>query len=690
MNTQSTSPQATKSDDYRLDLDGLRGIAVLVVIANHLNERLMPNGYLGVDIFFVISGYVISLSLSKYNSGNLGEFLGVFYSRRIKRLFPALAVFIISTGIAISFFSAFPRPALNTGIAALLGASNIYLYSQSADYFGESTIINPFTHTWSLGVEEQFYLIFPFIYWFFRPINGSKKPQKKLQHLLLLLCVASGVLYLSLMHSDQQMAAYYLMPARFWEIGIGAIAFTIRTEHQPWIQNKHILCLIGYIFLALILLTGNQWQIFNTVSIAMATFIIITLASANDLPYKMLASKPLVGLGKISYSLYLWHWGVICLFRWTLGLSGWFTALALSLTLACSLLSYYLIEIPFRYLHLSTSSANIIRSWFVALLALVSMMLSFKNFFHQHFYLGSRKIDYLSSRPGWGKNMNLLGTDISGKWCHSGKLMNESEAAKRIKKCSYPSFPKNDQTTLAFVGDSHALALLNAERQALSSSFRVIHFSHSGCPFPKPIYGLKPSACEKYLENTEKLLLSQLKPGDFIIISQYTLSHFGDRKLRDVRNNIRNKNFIFSDSGKEKLSIYIAGLTKFARIAHAKGINIALLGATTRNLDLPTMELARKEWFRPFPKDLSAGIRQETHNAERLNKAIISFMPKDPRNIIFFDQIKEIPECCNSPSSYQKFYRDTDHASGFGASVIMSKLLKRISEFQSMANNTSN
>ena len=80
MNTQSTSPQATKSDDYRLDLDGLRGIAVLVVIANHLNERLMPNGYLGVDIFFVISGYVISLSLSKYNSGNLGEFLGVFYS----------------------------------------------------------------------------------------------------------------------------------------------------------------------------------------------------------------------------------------------------------------------------------------------------------------------------------------------------------------------------------------------------------------------------------------------------------------------------------------------------------------------------------------------------------------------------------------------------------------------------------
>jgi len=102
--------------------------------------------------------------------------------------------------------------------------------------------------------------------------------------------------------------------------------------------------------------------------------------------------------------------------------------------------------------------------------------------------------------------MNLLGTNISGKLCHSGKPMNEDEAGRRIKKCSHPSFPKNNQTTLAFVGDSHALALLNAERQALNSSFRVIHFSYSGCPFPKPIYGLKPRECEKFLEHTEKLL----------------------------------------------------------------------------------------------------------------------------------------------------------------------------------------
>lgn len=686
MNIQSTSPQATKSDDYRLDLDGLRGIAVLAVIANHLNERLIPNGYLGVDIFFVISGYVISLSLSKYKSTNLGEFLATFYSKRIKRLFPALAVFVISTGIAISFFSIFPRPALNTGIAALLGASNIYLYSQSADYFGESTLINPYTHTWSLGVEEQFYFIFPFIFWFLRPQNEGKKRQNRLLLLLLLLCTASGVLYLSLVRSDQEMAAYYLAPARFWEIGIGAIAFIIRAERQTWIRNQNRLCFIGYILMAGILLTGNQWQVFNTLSVAIATFIVITFASTNDFPYTLLASRHLVSLGKISYSLYLWHWGIICLFRWTLGLSGWFTALALSVTLACSLFSYYLIEIPFRYSHPSTSSANIIRYWLIVLAALTSLMLGFKNFLHQYLYLGSRKIDFLSSRPGWGNNMNLLGTNISGKLCHFGKLMNENEADKRIKKCSHPSFPKSNQTTLAFVGDSHALALLNAERQALNSSFRVIHFSHSGCPFPKPIYGLKPRECEKFLEHTEKLLLSQLKAGDFIVVSQYSLSHFGDKKLRDVRSNIRNSDFNFSGSGDKKLSTYMKGLTRYSRFAQSRGVNILLVGATTRNLDLPTIELAHQEWFRPFPKDLSAGIRQETHNAARLNKAITSFMPKDSQNIIFFDPIKEMSECCNSPSGYQKFYRDTDHLSDYGASVLMSKLLKRISAFQSIAN----
>ena len=163
--TETASREARKAlnsslKKYRPEIDGLRAFAVVAVIINHFNKDLLPSGYLGVDIFFVISGYVITSSLAGRESKNFLEFLTGFYERRIKRLVPALVVFVLITGVLISFFNPDPGGALGLGWKSLLGVSNISLYRSSTDYFAQSTELNPYTHTWSLGVEEQFYLRF--------------------------------------------------------------------------------------------------------------------------------------------------------------------------------------------------------------------------------------------------------------------------------------------------------------------------------------------------------------------------------------------------------------------------------------------------------------------------------------------------------------------------------------------------
>jgi peptidoglycan/LPS O-acetylase OafA/YrhL len=148
---------------YRPDIDGLRAVAVFAVIANHFNHQILPSGYLGVDIFFVISGYVITSSLLQRPGQSFAENLGNFYARRVKRIIPAMLMFIATMAVLICLFNPSPHESLQTGLAAIFGVSNLYLRERATDYFAPSTQLNVFTHTWSLGVEEQFYLVFPLI-----------------------------------------------------------------------------------------------------------------------------------------------------------------------------------------------------------------------------------------------------------------------------------------------------------------------------------------------------------------------------------------------------------------------------------------------------------------------------------------------------------------------------------------------
>ena len=160
MATNSDKNNSFSKKEYRPEIDGIRAFAVLTVIINHFNKEILPGGYLGVDIFFVISGFVITSSLYQRRSKNFKDFISGFYTRRIKRLIPALSIFVLITSVGICLFDPAPNISLRTGITSLFGLSNIDLNSMITAIDD----LNVFIHL--VRVEEQFYILFPFLIWF--------------------------------------------------------------------------------------------------------------------------------------------------------------------------------------------------------------------------------------------------------------------------------------------------------------------------------------------------------------------------------------------------------------------------------------------------------------------------------------------------------------------------------------------
>ena len=338
---------STKSR-YRPEIDGLRAFAVFAVIINHFNKEILPNGYLGVDIFFVISGFVITSSLYQRPSKNFKDFISAFYERRIKRLVPALSVFVLIMSIAICLFNPNPELSLQTGITSLFGLSNLYLLKQSTDYFAQSTELNVFTHTWSLGVEEQFYILFPFLIWFSGFGRKTKNSARNLFLIVGALTSASLITFLYLYQTNQP-AAYFLMPTRFWEMAAGCllfIEFQKRKSIEQFLEKFPPLLVMALI--VGIMYLPMSWATASTVAVVTLSAILIASLKKQTTAYAIFTHPKVVYIGLISYSLYLWHWGVLSISRWTIGIHWWSIPFQIALIFGLAITSYQNIETPLR------------------------------------------------------------------------------------------------------------------------------------------------------------------------------------------------------------------------------------------------------------------------------------------------------------------------------------------------------
>jgi peptidoglycan/LPS O-acetylase OafA/YrhL len=295
---------------YRPDIDGLRSIAVLSVIGFHLSPSAVPGGFVGVDVFFVISGYLISAIV--FSEISNGEFSVIaFYERRIRRIFPALFGMLIGVSAVISFFL-LPREFIDYAksvIAATASLSNFYFWRHSS-YF-DSPMSKPLLHTWSLAVEEQFYILFPI----FLVTTRRFFPRRLKVGVVVLFFASLATSQLALFYNAT--TAFYMPYTRAWELLLGTIISLGPFPNLRMQLTRNIVSLLGIALIGYSIFGFSPQTPFPALG-ALGPCIgsaLITGAgeSGSSLVGKMLSCRPLVFVGLISYSLYLWHWPIIVL-----------------------------------------------------------------------------------------------------------------------------------------------------------------------------------------------------------------------------------------------------------------------------------------------------------------------------------------------------------------------------------------
>ena len=294
---------------YRTEIDGLRSLAVLSVVVYHTNKIWIPGGYLGVDVFFVISGFLITSILLKQVNNKEFSFAD-FWNRRIKRIFPA-AMFVLFVVSAVQFFVIFKPDLVQVSsqkIAAIFSFANIYFWKNTGDYWGNASESSPFIHYWSLAVEEQYYLLYPL---FIIPI--IKRGVKITRLFLACLVVFSLALFLYGMFKSPH-ATFYLLPTRMWQIGSGCLLASL-IQYIPTSKNS-IGTIIGFLLLLIIFFFPvNTSGIGFESIIAVIGACLIIWSGSNGFSKIVLENKIAVFIGKVSFSLYLWHWPIIVILR---------------------------------------------------------------------------------------------------------------------------------------------------------------------------------------------------------------------------------------------------------------------------------------------------------------------------------------------------------------------------------------
>lgn len=437
------------NEERLLHIDGLRGLSVIFVFLFHFDEKLFMGGFLGVDTFFVISGYVISRSLLKNRTENFFFDIRKFFLKRFFRIGPALFIFLMFS-LLIYFFYGLTlnhHRTLFTAISSILGISNLYLGYIGVDYFLIDKI-NYYLHTWSLGVEEQFYIFYPFILLLFA---------RKSNYIICLLFFISFIFFL--FYWDQKLGGFYSPLTRFWEIFIGCFLYIFIKDKL--IQTRfsiRLLIIIGYLLNIFFLSGFISLQLQILINIFFSACLIIFFSKS-----RLLCNRLLVHIGLISFSMYLWHYFIIHLAGPFIGNTLNKIIIIISFSYIISYLSFNLVERYFIYKNVALRKHYILFcSFLIFFSSFVLFNLNVSNIQYSNFNVfKSSLVNSIWVRQDQVLQNNFFNKKLGELEINITRTINPTDLCIDVTeyKCLKRSVKNNNAIFL--VGDSHANHLID-------------------------------------------------------------------------------------------------------------------------------------------------------------------------------------------------------------------------------------
>jgi peptidoglycan/LPS O-acetylase OafA/YrhL len=436
------------------EIDGIRAIAVLSVVLYHLGFKWIPGGFVGVDVFFVISGYLITSIIGKQLKRENFSFQA-FYARRMLRILPALYVslFFITLGFSFLFPPLISNGMLDSLYSAIFSYSNILFY-YTIDYFGDN-LTTPTLHFWSLAVEEQFYLLMPLIFWIVW-LKGRRNWSIGVFLVIFTLSLVSA----GFLVSKSQSAAFYFPWLRAWELMGGSLISFVNHERLGK-HLRHFLCEAGMVMVLWSVFYYDDKTLFPGYSallpVAGTCFMILGAGSAG-IGNRLLGLAPMQWTGKISYSLYLVHWPLICLVSLMFALTIKFQIAVLLISVMLGWFSWRFVETPFRHMTGKVSPHRVF-AWTGAATAVFAVYFIAMNAAGTHLWQHYPKAIAYSE----AKN-----TDISYFHRDTCFLTANSDGLQyfKVQQCLAGSATKKN---ILVIGDSHAANIVEALRKTYPS-----------------------------------------------------------------------------------------------------------------------------------------------------------------------------------------------------------------------------
>jgi peptidoglycan/LPS O-acetylase OafA/YrhL len=483
---------------FRRDIEGLRAIAILLVVCAHAGVPWLAGGFIGVDVFFVLSGYLITGRLLRELQANGRIGFTAFYARRLQRLFPGLLLVIACTaGAAMVLLAPFEQvPQARAAAAAGTWTSNFLFALHRLDYFGPAADTNLFLHTWSLGVEEQFYLLWPAWMLFLLGAFAWQRRDRNHRHLawgMAATSIACLALSVVLTYAQPQLG-FYMVFSRGWQFALGALAF-LCFDGRARLHGEGLAAWVGFaaIFVAALVLDDHTpYPGFCALLPSLGTAALLVggrTPGEGFVPARLLATPPLQGIGRVSYAWYLWHWPVLLLGASLVPVAdGWQRAGLAAIAFVLAVISHALVEAPVRRAAWLRARPRIVLA--VGVLTMAGIVLASAAW--------RDKAEEWSGSPGqlrYTKVRNdapaiyAMGCD---EWYHSS----------RVRVCGFG--PATAPHTAVLIGDSVAGQWFPAVwRHFDKPGWRLFVITKSSCPMvDQPIFyariGREYTECEQW------------------------------------------------------------------------------------------------------------------------------------------------------------------------------------------------